>query len=54
MNPIYLFCSEWLRESEVRNLTLQQQLNQFNAKLLEQFNVQNAEILKLQEQLQTK
>jgi hypothetical protein len=50
----YIFdCSEWYRESEVRNLTLQQQLDDSNAKLLEQFNVQNAEILKLQVQLKT-
>jgi hypothetical protein len=50
----YMFdCSEWYRESEVRNLTLQQQLDDSNAKLLEHFNVQNAEILKLQDQLKT-
>jgi hypothetical protein len=50
----YIFdCSEWYRESEVRNLTLQQQLNDLNSKLLDQFNVQNAEILKLQDQLKT-
>ena len=49
----YIFdCSEWYRESEVRNLTLQQQLDDSNAKLLDQFNAQNAEILKLQDQLQ--
>jgi hypothetical protein len=48
----YIFdCSEWCRESEVRNHILQQQLDDSNAKLLEQFNVQNAEILNLQEQL---
>ena len=44
--------SEWYRESEVRNLTLQQQLDDSNAKLPEQFNAQNAEILKLQDQPQ--
>ena len=44
-------CSEWHCESEVCNMTLQQQLDDSNAKLLEQFNVQNAEILNLQEQL---
>jgi hypothetical protein len=50
----YIFdCSEWYRESEVPNLTLQQQLNDLNSKLLDQFNVQNAEILKLQDQLKT-
>ncbi len=50
----YIFdCSEWYHESEVRNLTLQQQLDDSNAKLLDQFNVQNAEILKLQDQLKT-
>jgi hypothetical protein len=49
----YIFdCSEWYRESEVRNHSLQHQLDDSNAKLLEQFNVQNAEILNLQEQLQ--
>jgi hypothetical protein len=48
----YIFdCSEWYRESEVRKHSLQQQLDDSNAKLLEQFNVQNAEILNLQEQL---
>ena len=48
----YIFgCSEWHRESEVRNMTLQQQLDDSNAKLLEQFNVHNAEILNLQERL---
>jgi hypothetical protein len=46
-------CSEWYRESEVRSLTLQQQLDDSNSKLLDQFNVQNAEILKLQDQLKT-
>ena len=50
---IYFDCAEWYHESEVRNLTLQQQLDDSNAKLLEQFNVQNAEILKLQDQLKT-
>ena len=50
----YIFdCSEWYRESKVRNLTLQQQLDDSNSKLLNQFNVQNAEILKLQDQLKT-
>ena len=49
----YIFdCSEWYRESEVRNLTLQQQLDDSNAKLPEQFNAQNAEILRLQDQPQ--
>ena len=48
----YIFdCSEWYRESEVRNHILQQQLDDSNSKLLEQFNVQNAAILNLQEQL---
>jgi hypothetical protein len=46
-------CSEWYRESEVRNLTMQQQLADSNFKLLDHFNVQNAEILKLQDQLKT-
>jgi hypothetical protein len=50
----YIFdCSEWYRESEVRNLALQQQLDDSNSKLLDQFNAQNAEILKLQDQLKT-
>ena len=31
---------------------MQQQLDDSNAKLLEQFNAQNAEIIKLQDQLQ--
>ena len=52
MASYILYCSEWYHESEVRNLTLQQQLDDSNAKLLEQFNAQNAEILKLQDQLQ--
>jgi hypothetical protein len=48
----YIFdCSEWYRESEVRNHSLQHQLDDSNARLLKQFNVQNAEILNLQEQL---
>jgi hypothetical protein len=48
----YIFdCSEWYRECEVRNHILQNQLDDSNAKLLEQFNVHNAEILNLQEQL---
>jgi hypothetical protein len=48
----YIFdWSKWSSESKVRNMTLQQQLDDCNAKLLEQFNVQNAEILNLQEQL---
>ena len=33
-----IYCSEWYRESEGRNLTLQQQLDDSNAKFLEQFN----------------
>jgi hypothetical protein len=44
-------CSEWYCESEVLNLSLQRQLDESNAKLLEQFNVQNAVVLKLQDQL---
>ena len=40
-------CSQWHRESEDRNLVLQQQLDDSNAKLL----VQNAEIHKLDDQL---
>ena len=41
-----------IRLSEVCNRTLQQQLDDSIAKLLEQFNVQNAQILKMQDQLQ--
>jgi hypothetical protein len=51
MAPYISDCSERHRELELRNFTLQQQLDESNSKLLEQFNVQNAEILKLQEQL---
>ena len=51
MAPYIFDCCEWYCESEVRTLILQQQLDDSNAKLLEQFNVQNAEILNLQEQL---
>ncbi len=43
--------SEWYSESEVLNLSLQHQLDESNAKLLEHFNVQNAVVLKLQDQL---
>jgi hypothetical protein len=43
-------CSQWHRESEDRNLVLQQQLDDSNAKL-PQIEVQNAEILKLEDQL---
>jgi hypothetical protein len=45
-------CSEWYRESEVRNLALQKQLDDSNTKLLEQLHVPNAEILQLQAQLE--
>ncbi len=51
MAPYISDCSERHRESEIRNRTLQQQLDASNSKLLEQFHAQNAEILKLQEQL---
>ena len=51
MAPYISDCSERHRELELRNFTLQQQLDESNSKLLERFYVQNAEILKLQEQL---
>ncbi len=51
MAPYISDCSERHSESELCNLALQLQLDESNSKLIEQFNVQNAEILKLQEQL---
>ncbi len=47
MAPYLYDCSEWHIEAEARNITLQQQLDDFKVKLLAQFYVQNAEILKL-------
>ncbi len=46
--------SDWFRlyqEAHSWNIVLQQQLDDSNAKLLAQFEVQNAEILKLEDQI---
>ncbi len=53
MAPGLCDCSEWHSEAEASNIALQQQLDDSNAKLLSQSNVQNAEILKLQNQVKT-
>ena len=44
-------CVRLYQEAHKRNIVLQQQLDDANAKLLAQFEVQNAEILKLEDQL---
>ena len=44
-------CSAYYNEANDRNHVLQQQLDEANSKLITQFDVQNAEILKLQDEL---
>ena len=44
-------CSAYYNEANDRNHALQQQLDEANSKLITQFDVQNAEILKLQDEL---
>ncbi len=44
-------CVRLYQEGHNRNIVLQQQLDDSNAKLLAQFEVQNAEILKFEDQI---
>ena len=51
MGPYLSDCSEWYREAQDRISALQTQLDDTNSKLLSQFEAQNAQILKLQDEL---
>ena len=46
-------CEKFYHEARTRSVAVQQQLDEVNAKLLAQFEVQNAEIIKLQDDLAT-
>ena len=51
LGPYLNDCHEWFREGEDHTTAIQQQLDESNAKLISQFNVQNSEILKIQDEL---
>ncbi len=45
-------CGRSFNEARARTVSVQQHLDEVNAKLLAQFDVQNTEILKLQDELE--
>jgi hypothetical protein len=51
MGPYLTDCLEWFNEEVDHNAAGRKQLDEANAKLITQFDVQNAEILKLQDEL---
>jgi DNA repair exonuclease SbcCD ATPase subunit len=52
VSSFFTDCEKSFHEARTRTVSVQQQLDEVNAKLLAQFEVQNAEILKLQDELE--
>jgi hypothetical protein len=52
VSSFFTDCEKSFQEARARTVSVQQHLDEVNAKLLAQFEVQNAEILKLQDELE--